>query len=161
MKSTQCLYIFFIVLLSACGEGNIDSSLEDFCKIKPVGWECEIIENDFNENDIPKNTKDPIAIIKYRNTSREFSSFGQEVYPSLTLDIYSIKDKKELIDLITTQMMFSWCIPTYYGESRDFFVITSPCFINYGTFTEEADSCIIDLHKSLENILIKKDYSFK
>lgn len=155
MKASQILLLITVVFLSGCGEERINTSLEEFCKVKPEGWECEIIENNFNGNDIPKNTKDPLAIIKYRNTSREFSSFGQEIYPSLILDIYPKKDKKELIDLISSQMMFSWCIPTYYGESRDFVVITSPCFINHGTFTEEADSCINDLHKSLENILIK------
>lgn len=160
MKATHILYLLIIALFSACSEDSINTILEDFCNIKPEGWECEIIENNFNENDIPKNTKDPIAIIKYRNMSREFSSFGQEVYPSLTLDIYPIKDKKELIEFIGSQMIFSWCIPTYYGESRDLFVITSPCFINSGSFTEEADSCINDLHKSLENILDKKDYNF-
>ncbi len=160
MKTIKILFIIIIVLLSACGKDNINTSLEDFCNVKPEGWECEIIENNFNENDIPKNTKDPIAIIKYRNLSREFTRFGQDVYPSLILDLYSIKDKRELKKFISSQLMYSWCIPTYYGENRDFFVITSPCFINYGSFTEEADSSIIDLHNSLENILSKKDYGF-
>jgi len=159
-KYIQVVFLVIIVFLSACAEKSSNTALEEFCKVIPEGWECEIIEDDFNENDIPKNTQDPIAIVKYHNTSREFTSFGQTVYPSLTLDIYPIKDKRELVKFITSQMMYSWCIPTYYGESSDFFVITSPCFINYGTFTEKADSCINDLHVALETILEKKDYKF-
>jgi len=163
MKFKYLLLPLIVILIPflSCEKDAKNPTLEDFCNVKPDGWDCEIIQDYFDINDYPKNSDKPVAIIKYKNLNREFVSFADtKLNPSLILDFYSIKQKQELIDFIKSQQMYSWCIPIYYGETKDFFILTSPCFINNGSFTDEADSCISDLHKSLESIITKNDYDF-
>jgi hypothetical protein len=149
------------VITFSCIKDNNNPDLEQFCSVAKTGWECLLFKNDFSPGDIPRNADKPVAIIKYKNPSREFTiSDNIKVNPSLTLDFYSIKQKEALIGFIKSQLMYSWCIPVYYGETKDFFILTSPCFINSGIFTAKADSSISDLHKALEKIIIKKDYGF-
>ncbi len=156
MKTIKILLglIIILILSFSCKKDEKNPTLEEFCNIIPEGWNCEIIQDNFDINDIPGNADNPIAIIKYRNLHIEFTKINDtKINPSLILDFYSIKQKQKLIDLIKSQQMYSWCIPIYYGETDDYFILTSPCFINNGIFTEEADSCISDLHKSLKNII--------
>jgi len=154
------LVVFMVMIFSSCEKSEQHATFEDFCKVKPDGWECEIIENNFSLNDIPKNADIPIAIIKFTNPSREFDGFSDSIVnPSLTIDFYVINKKQELLNFIKSQQIFSWCIPIYYGETDDYFIITSPCFINGGSFTEEANSSISDLHEALKSIMTIKDYA--
>jgi hypothetical protein len=153
-------FAIIIIILFSCDKNINNPSLEEFCSVAPNGWECELIINSFIQKYIPQNADTPIAIIKYKNPSREFTRFDStKVNPSLILDLYPILQKEELIDFIKSQQMYSWCIPMYYGETKDYFIITSPCFINSGSFTDEADSCISDLHKALESLITTNDYN--
>jgi len=159
MRPQNLFLMLFVLFLFACDKDEMDTSLEDFCNVKPDGWNCEIIESNFNPSDIPQNADTPIAIVKYTSSNREFNGIGQtNVNPSLVLNLYPIKHKDDLLSFIKSQQIFSWCIPIYFGETKDYFVITSPCFKNSGTFTEEANSSIADLYAALDKIIIKKDY---
>jgi len=161
MKATQLslLVIFMLMIFSSCEESEKHTTLEDFCNVKPSGWECEIIEDNFSLNDIPKNADIPVAIIKFKNLTREIDGFpDSKINPSLTIIFYSINKKQALLDFIKSQQLYSWCIPIYYGETEDYFIITSPCFINSGSFTDEANSSISDLHEVLKGIMTIKDY---
>lgn len=139
---------------------GISKTLDEFCAIAPNGWECEIITSNFNTHDIPQNADTPIAIVKYLNRNVEFTNYDDtKVNPSLIIDFYTIGRKQDLIDFIKSQLLYSWCTPIYYGETKDYFIITSPCFINGGSFTEEANSCIMDLHEALKSIITINDYN--
>lgn len=153
--------ISITALLVSCKKAESDPDINDFCAVAPIGWECEIIQENFNDNDIPKNADQPIAIIKYINSDKKFAYFGTgvEVHPSLKLNFYPISKKDELIAFIKSQQIFSWCIPIYYGETKEYFIITSPCFINGGSFTSEANSSINDLHTALKSIISVKNYN--
>lgn len=152
-----CLLFFAI----GCEKGVKDPTLSDFCHIKPKGWDCEFIENNFSSNDFPDNAEAPVAIIKYRHPDREFIMFKDSmVHSSLILNIYSINQKQELIELIKSQPSNIWCRPIYYGETKKYFIITSPCLINNGSDTDEAYFCISDLQKALESIITVNDYNF-
>jgi hypothetical protein len=143
-------------ILFSCEKEVKDPDLEDFCAVAPEGWECELIQDYFSQDDIPQDAGQPVAIIKYVNPERQFTrSESITANPSLILDIYPVGQKNELNDFIRSQRMYSWCIPVYYGETKDYFILTSPCFINGGTFTAEADSCIQDLQEALESIITK------
>jgi len=154
------MIILVTVLLISCEKVESDPDINEFCSIAPIGWECEIIQENFDENDIPKNAGQPIAIIKYFNSDKKFAYFGTgtEVHPSLTLNLYPIEKKSDLIALIKSQQIFSWCIPIYYGETKKYFIVTSPCFINGGSFTPDANTCIEDLHKAIKSIISIVDY---
>lgn len=152
------LFLFILTSLVSCEKEEKNPTFDDFCSIKPNGWDCEIILKDFDKNDIPKNSKDPVAIIKYKNPNREIQLYGAKANPTLILDLYPIDQKQELIELIKSQQIYSWCVPIYYGETKDYFILTSPCFINGGNFTEQADSTIIDLQNAIKNIITKRNY---
>ncbi|HMV09012.1 MAG TPA: hypothetical protein PK325_06795 [Cyclobacteriaceae bacterium] len=161
MKTSKFLFLITCISCSllSCEEEEKNPTLNDFCRIKPTGWDCEIIQNDFNKNDIPQNAKEPVAVLKYKNTSREFTHLsGERLNPSLILDLYPIAQKKELINFIKSQQLYSWCIPIYYGETKDYFILTSPCFINAGTFSEQADSSIGDLREAIDKVITKSNY---
>ncbi len=163
MKTKKSLLLIVLILLSqlSCEKDEKNPTLDDFCNIKPNGWSCEIIQMGFDKNEIPRNAKEPIAIIKYKNINREIIQFSDtKINPSLILDLYSIKQKQELIELIKSQQIYSWCIPIYYGETKDYFIVTSPCFINSGLFTEQSDSCLFDLQNAIKNIITKNNYEF-
>jgi len=159
MKSIPVFICFLLIALISCEKEENTSNLTEFCNVIPDGWECEIITEDFNSNDLPRDASKPFAVIKYKNSKREFLRYQDRVVnPSLILDLYHISHKQELIDFIISQQVFSWCIPLYYGETKEYIVITSPCFVNYGAFTEEANSLIEDLHASLKGIIEVKEY---
>ncbi len=151
----------FFTLFNRCDKNEPNPVLDDFCTVAPAGWDCEIIQENFNMNNIPKNAEQPIAIIKYINRDKKFTSFGStEVNPSLILNFYPISKKEELIRFIRSQQIFSWCIPVYYGETKAYCITTSPCFINGGSFTSEANSAITDLQTALKSLISVKNYDF-
>ena len=155
----QLLCVFLIAL--SCKNAPRNPTLKDFCMVKPRGWNCEIIEGNFNTADYPESAGYPLAIIKYQNLDKEFVMFrDKKLNPSLILAIYAIHQKIELIDLRRSQPANTWCIPIYYGETNDFFIITSPCLINNGSDTDEAEFCISDLQYALESIISIHDYNF-
>jgi len=145
------LNIFVMISFLSCEKDIKNPTLDDFCNIKPNGWECEIIQENFDPNDFPRNNPVPYAIVKYSNPNRECLSLNMKITPSLILDMYPIKQKEELIGLVKSQMMYSWCIPMYYGETKDYFIITSPCFNNGG-------ACMTDLQNALKNVITVNDY---
>ncbi len=158
----QLLSIIVLFICStSCDKYETDSGIDEFCSVAPVGWDCEIIQENFDPNDIPRNAEQPLSIIKYINRDKKFISFGAvKVNPSLILHIYPIAKKDELVRFIRSQQIFSWCIPIYYGETKRYFITTSPCFINGGSFTSEANSAIVDLHKALKSMITVVDYNF-
>lgn len=156
MKTKFLNLLFVVVLFSiqSCDKESINPGIDDFCRAKPEGWVCEIIKADVEDYNFQGNTVVPIAIIKYKCVDKEFITWDKKkVSPSLRIQIYPMAKKDELSEYIESQAMFSWCIPIYYGESKEYFVVTSPCFVNGGSFTEEAKASIIDLHESLASIL--------
>lgn len=154
------LFIFLVIIVyNACERSQENPVIEDFCSVIPDDWSCEIIREQFDQNDIPRNAPEPFAVIRYINENDAVTGMGDVQFsPSLILDVYPIKQKNELIDLVKSQQMYSWCIPVYYGETDDFFILTSPCFINRGTFTEEANTTIKELQESLEKIITVVNY---
>jgi hypothetical protein len=157
-------FIISIIILTSCDDNDKNDkylTFNDFCSAAPEGWQCTITTGDFNIQNIPQNAETPIAIIEYLNPNREFTKYTEmKVNPSLIIDIYEIGRKQELMDFIKSQQLYSWCIPIYYGETKDYFIITSPCFINGGSFTDEANACINDLHEALKSIITINDYNF-
>ena len=69
------------------------------------------------------------------------------------LNVYS-EEKKELLDfIIESQQVASECIPIYYGEVKPYYIVTSPCVINNGDFTDDAQIQVMPLHKKFKDEL--------
>ena len=155
------LFSFFMVITS-CEKQYSNADLDEFCSVVPAGWDCQITFDGFNPQDIPASSGQPYAMIYFNNLNRSFlNSEEREEHPSLILNFYPIQQKSSLIALIKSQQIYSWCIPSYYGETQDYFILTSPCFINGGCYTEEANASIEDLQLALESIISKVDYNFE
>jgi hypothetical protein len=154
---SNLIFMLSIIILASCDDNKIDAgdrTFDEFCSVAPEGWQCFISTSDFDVQKIPQKAETPIAIIEFQNPNIEFTSYtDRKVHPSLIIDFYEIGRKQELKDIITSQQLYSWCIPIYYGETEDYFIITSPCFINSGSFTDEAYSCLDDLHEALKSIM--------
>lgn len=151
----------FFTLFVRCDKNEPNPGLDNFCTVAPAGWDCELIQENFNLNDIPRNAEQPMAILKFINRDKKFTSFAStEVSPSLILNFYPIAEKEELIRFIRSQQIFSWCIPIYYGETKAYFITTSPCFINGGSFSSEANSAITDLQTALKSLITVVNYDF-
>ena len=153
-KTTLFSLLIIFMALTACEEGNPGEVPAAFCSVAPEGWECEVFHPPFDSSMIPRNADLPEVIVRYHNPGRTFPRYpGEELYASLILDLYPVEQKEACQALVASQQMYSWCIPVYYGEHRDYYILTSPCFINGGTFTERADSALADLHAALGEIL--------
>lgn len=157
MKNIKILILCFLIIIIStlsCNEDDSDpiTELDEICSIIPGDWNCVIQTDNFNQTNIPEALDTPKAIITFTNTSEEFTrTSGTMMNPSLKLNFYNIDDKEELQSIIESQSIFSWCIPVYYGETVNFYIVTSPCFINNGCFTKESNECIKDLHVALIN----------
>lgn len=164
MRTTHSLFVavtFLLYALMACEQNDHADTLQsfsDFCTIAPAGWECEIMEDTIDSSRTPRMSPKPMAIVTYNHPGRSFILTDTiRTNPSLILNIHDIHEKESLIQLIENQEMYSWCIASYYGETDKFFITTSPCFINGGNFSKEANQSISDLHKALRDNL--KDFN--
>jgi hypothetical protein len=161
MKNFVLIFGLLSILFS-CEKTEKENKFDGFCNVTPDDWKCEIIEDNFEENYIPKNTISPLAIVTYECPLEEIikiSGLGSTMPPVFILDIYPIEMKDDLIDFINSQQLYSWCIPMLYGETEDYLLLTSPCFINYGNLTDEGKSKIKELHTSLQETLMESYYN--
>jgi hypothetical protein len=51
--------------------------------------------------------------------------------------------------VIKKERLYSWDIPIYFGETEEYFIVTSPLYVNHGVFTEEAKQTIRPIWKVL------------
>jgi len=79
----------------------------------------------------------------------------EKINPLLWLYFYDIAKKQEIMEIIVKESIYSWCIPIYFDETKKYIVVTSPCYINSGIFTEEAKSYYSPLEKSLKGYFDK------
>jgi hypothetical protein len=153
MKNEAFIIVLaFLLIFQSCKK---DSKLvnSDFCSVKPVGWDCEIYYSSSETIPIPQGVNEPKFILKFSNKADTFSTFySSKTYPFMLLYVYDISQKTELQKQISNQAMFSWCIPIFYGENKTYYVITSPCYINSGNFSDDANNTINSLHQALKRL---------
>ncbi len=111
-------------------------TIDEFCGSKPNGWSCELFQNSFDTLPIPQGDKgrldNPIAVIRYINDSVACSNSK-----SLYLQVYDISEKDTLEKIIDASAPYSWCIPMFFGENEKYYVITSPCYLYNGCWTDD------------------------
>lgn len=127
--------------------------------IPDSGYGKIIIQNS-EEMEIPHGIGKPVAIVNFTNPNKEFEYYpgvktGKEYNPSLILYFYHIAEKQEIMEIVDEEKIYSWCIPIYFDETKEYIIVTSPCYINSGIFTEEAKSYYSPLEKSLKGYFDK------
>ncbi|MCF8225315.1 MAG: hypothetical protein K9J30_05510 [Bacteroidales bacterium] len=127
------------------------ADLDEFYNSTPEGWSCEILQNSFDTLPIPQGPdgrlEDPIAVIIY---SKE--SLGCTNNKSLFLQVYDISKKDKLEQIIADSQIYSWCIPIFFGENENYYVITSPCYLSNGCWTMDN---IIPLYLAIKGLFTR------
>jgi len=155
MKTTLFVLFFFIILgFYSCEQDSekVESNPFDlFCNTLPNGWICQVYQDTFDTLPIPEGKngrlENPIAIIKYTNDSL-YCSKSKPLY----LQVYDISKKDTLEKIIASSQIYSWCIPMFFGENENYYLITSPCYLYNGCWT---DDNLNPLFQSLKGLFTK------
>lgn len=140
MKTTLfVLFVFGIWGFYSCEQESkkVENDLFDFfCNSIPEGWNCRVYQDAFDSLPIPngKNGRleNPLAIVKYTNDTLECSKLKP-----LYLHVYDISKKDTLEKIIFNSLIFSWCIPMFFAENENYYIITSACYLRNGCLKED------------------------
>lgn len=123
----------------------------------PQGWNYTIITQNVENIERPQGIWEPVAI-----AIMDFTNFNKEIghdagmktnmnyYPSLRLYFYNATEKQEILEIMDKEKMHSNCIPIYFSETKRYIIMTSPCYINSETFSEDARHYYSKLEKPLK-----------
>lgn len=134
-------------------DAKISSEITDI--IIPDGWTCTVLTEELEKAERPHGLHAPIAITEFTNKTVEISGHNKKINPSLNLYFYNISEKEKIKSIIKKEALYSWNIPVYFDETKNFIIITSPSYINNGIFTEEAKKYYSPLEKSLKEYFAK------
>ncbi len=132
----------------------------------PEGWNYTIITQNLEKTKRPHGLWKPVATVNFTNFNKEIGydpgiKTDMKYYPSLRLYFYNITEKHEIKEIIDKEIIYSWCTPIYFYETKRYIIVTSPCYINSGIFTEEATYYYSKLEKSLKEYFDKYNESIE
>jgi hypothetical protein len=140
-----------VILISGC-TNKIAKELEiqNIGEAVPDDWNYMITTQNLEEMPRPHGLWKPAAIVNFSNPNAEFE-MTINIYrnPSLLLYFYNIAEKQQINSIIEKESIYSWCIPIKFDETKKYIIVTSPCYMNGGVFTEEANKYYSPLEKSL------------
>jgi hypothetical protein len=61
------------------------------------------------------------------------------------------------MEVIEKESIYSWDIPIYFGETEKYIVVTSPAYVNYGVFSEDAKKAIRPMWQALRKRIDNKE----
>ena len=163
--------IIGIILISGCiNEEKTNEELGDeilnIGESIPEGWNYTIITQNLEETKRPHGLWEPVAIVNFTNLNKEIEYYpdiktDKKCNPSLQLYFYNIAEKQEILDIVAKERIYSWCIPIYFDETKKYIIVTSPCYINSGIFTEEAKYYYSKLENTLKEYFDKYNESIE
>ena len=121
-------------------------------EIIPDDWECTVLTEELDKIERPHGLWTPAVMVQFINRKGEFSCNNKKINPSLKLYFYDISEKEKVKNIIKKEAFYSWNIPVYFDETKNYIIVTSPSYINNGIFTEEAKKYYSPLEKSFEGI---------
>jgi hypothetical protein len=167
MKEAKLLLtlLAIIVFLYACQKNSSDTvdtttlpqtAYDSFCIVKPSNWTCRIYQEGFDTLPKVQAVEKPLAVIKFEEPTKTLTFFSTlTIKPSLYLYVYDVAKRDTLEKIIKKQIIYSWCTPMFYGENAKYYVITSPCYINSGDFSTQANDLINPLHLSFKKVFTR------
>jgi len=163
MKTALCILLASVCIFSAFFSGctqqkpvntldqGLGREITHIGEAVPLGWNASIYTENLTGVQKPHGLWVPMAIVNFTNPSASFEATGGvHKHPSLWLYFYNISEKKEILGIIANESIYSWCIPIYFNETSKYIIITSPCYIDDGVFTEEAQAYYLPLEQSLK-----------
>jgi hypothetical protein len=127
-------------------------------------WECVVVQQD-GQKGHPHGLDEPLFRVDFRNPHSSFPARWKrdepkDLNPSIQLYFYDAAEKAHVMEVIHKERLYSWNIPIYFGETKDYVVVTSPPYVNQGVFTEKAKAAIRPLWEVLrKNIPNEEDQS--
>jgi hypothetical protein len=139
--------------------GQTDPATVSVIKL-PTGWDCRMLQGD-EVKLVPHGLKRPLFEFVASNTNVSFvkdpgSPQGIK-NPVIPLYFYRQADKAEIMKIIEKEIVFSWDIPVYFGETDDLVVVTSPAYVNGGVFTPEARRALRPMWQLLRGIIPNRE----
>jgi hypothetical protein len=124
-------------------------------EVIPASGYGKIITQNSEEMSIPHGLGKPAAVVNFTNLNREIEYYpgvetDKKYNPSLRLYFYNITEKKVIMETIDREIIYSWCVPIYFDETKNYIIVTSGCYINCGISTEVAKNYYFPLEKSLK-----------
>ncbi len=126
----------------------------------PAGWNCTFYKGK-DVKSVPHGLEKPVFQVVATNTNLSFVK--SEVprvtkrWPVIPLYFYRHSEKAGLMKIIERERLYSWNTPTYFGETDEFVVVTSPAFVNDGVFTPEARHALGSMWRVLRELIPKKE----
>ncbi len=157
MKTLTLVTFWSLLMLTVLFSGCVQNALQPKDEIAnigeavPNGWDYAVITQNLDEMPKLHGLWNPVAIVNFTNPAAEFERAGRvRANPSLLLYFYDISEKRQIDEIIRNESIFSWCIPINFTETARYAIVTSPCYINGGVFTDEAKGYYAPLEKSLK-----------
>ena len=169
MKSTiGIVAIALLFHLSPAAETNAlpsgQSVAADIQKELPEGWSLTLIDEK-GKMGHPHGLEEPLFRIDFVNTNVAIQETRQmygtnatsSFHPNLRLHFHSQADREQTLKIIEKEKIFSWDIPTLFGETKDFVIVGSPMwhnrfqtdFASGGDFSAEANKALHPLLEAL------------
>ena len=132
----------------------------------PEGWSLTLIDEK-GKMGHPHGLEEPLFRIDFVNTNlavketdRIHGTNGISImHPNLRLHFHSRADRDKTLEIIRKENVYSWDIPTLFGETRDFMIVGSPAWYNESKagadHGEEANKAIEPLLGALQSYLDK------
>lgn len=144
----RIVYLVLLVFLAGCAtcrKPDEDALVSRIRKDLPSRWQCRVITQE-GEKGHPHGLDEPLMRMDLSSPEESFASIEgartKTLSPLIQLYVYDISDKPHVQKVIQEERLYSWNIPIYFGETEDYIVVTSPAYVNYGVFTEEAKKTI-------------------
>lgn len=121
--------------------------VQDIRRQLPPDWECRF-EPGWDTKYVPAGLHIPYFVVVITNqkvvihTHHHPTRGPLEKKPVIPLCFYKITEKPAVLRIIEEQRVFSWSIPTYFGETESHIVVTSPAWVNGGRYSFESRNSI-------------------
>jgi hypothetical protein len=169
MKTAVGLFtVLFALNIANAAETNAlpsgQSVAEEIRKELPDGWSLTLIDEK-GKMGHPHGLEEPLFRIDFVNTNVVIKEARQmngtnattSFHPNLRLHFHSQADREQTLKVIEKEKIFSWDIPTLFGETKDFVIVGSPMwhnrfetgFASGGDFSAEANQAIHPLLEAL------------
>lgn len=160
-QSNEQLGVEILNIGEAVPEGWNYSVTQNFRgEVIPASGFGKIITQNSEELTVHHGLWKPVAIVNFINPNKEIEYYqdvktDKKYNPSLQLNFYNVTEKQRIMEIIDEEKLYSWCVPVYFAETKKYIIVTSPCYINSGIFTEEAKNYYSPLEKSLKEYFDK------
>lgn len=169
MKTAVGVFTVLLALSIASGaETNAlpsgQSVAAEIQKELPPGWSLTLIDEK-GKMGHPHGLEEPLFRIDFVNTNVVIQESGpmhgtnvvSSIHPNLRLHFHSQADRDQTLKIIEKEKIFSWDIPTLFGETTDFVIVGSPTWHNRfetgfaagGDFSAEANKALHPLLEAL------------